>query len=140
MKKLFSSSPLWQNGGLTLIRIIVGLFLIYHGWEVFDAEKMKVYLGWDQFKDSTGVLLAYLGKIAELAGGIMLTIGFLTRIASLIVACTMLYVSVFVGNGKIWYEDQYPFLFVLLALVFFFTGPGRFSVDQVLTGKNNKEV
>lgn len=140
MKKLFSASPLWQSEGLTLIRIIVGLFMVYHGWEVFDEEKMKVYTGWDQFKDSTGVLLAYLGKIAELAGGIMLTIGFLTRIAALIVACTMLYVSVFVGNGKIWYEDQYPFLFVLLALVFFFTGPGRFSVDQVLSGKNNKAV
>ena len=138
MQKLFSSSPLWQNGGLTVIRITVGLFLIYHGWEVFDEEKMKVYLGWDQFKDSTGVLLAYLGKTTELVGGIMLTIGFLTRIAALIIACTMLYVSVFVGNGKIWYEDQYPFLFVLLALVFFFTGPGRYSVDHLLS--RNKKV
>lgn len=139
MKKLFSPFPLWQNSGLTLIRIIVGLFMIYHGWEVFDAEKMKEYITWDSFKGfPSPAFIVYMGKAAELIGGIMLTIGFLTRIASLIVACTMLYVSVFVGNGKIWYEDQYPFLFVLLALVFFFTGPGRFSVDQVLSGKNNK--
>jgi uncharacterized membrane protein YphA (DoxX/SURF4 family) len=47
----------------------------------------------------------------------------------------MLYVSFFVGHGKIWYEDQHPFLFVLLALVFFFYGPGKMSVDQLLFGK-----
>jgi putative oxidoreductase len=141
MQKLFSSSPLWQNGGLAVIRIIVGLFMIYHGREVFDAEKMKEYASWDSFKSfSSPSFMAYLGKAAELVGGIMLTIGFLTRIASLILACTMLYVSVLVGNGKIWYEDQYPFLFVLLAWVFFFTEPGRYSVDRLLSGKNNKAV
>ncbi|MDP9229114.1 MAG: DoxX family protein [Bacteroidota bacterium] len=141
MQKLFSLSPLWQNSGLALIKIIVGLFMVYHGWEVFDAEKMKEYTTWDSFKGfSSPSFMVYMGKSAELVGGIMLSIGFLTRLASLILAGTMLYVSVFVGNGKIWYEDQHSFLFVLLALVFFFTGPGRYSVDQLLSGKNNKEV
>ncbi len=38
----------------------------------------------------------------------------------------------FVGHGKIWYEDQHPFLFVLLAFVFFFIGGGKWSVDYLL--------
>ena len=50
MKKLFSPSPLWPHSGLAFIRIIVGAFMIYHGWEVFDEAKMKAYLDWEAFK------------------------------------------------------------------------------------------
>jgi putative oxidoreductase len=119
-----------------LIRIITGFFLAYHGWEVFDRTKMQVYLDWDQFKDSSGVFMAYLGKGAELVAGILLGLGLLTRLGSLITAGTMLYVSCFVGKGEIWYGDQYPFLFVLLGLIFFFTGPGKYSFDYLLFNKN----
>lgn len=81
-------------------------------------------------------VMVYMGKAAELVSGIMFILGFLTRVASLILICTMLYITFFVGNGKIWYEDQYPFLFALLGLVFFFTGAGKWSMDHVLF-KNN---
>jgi uncharacterized membrane protein YphA (DoxX/SURF4 family) len=43
-----------------------------------------------------------------------------------------------VGDGKIWYEDQHPFLFVLLAAVFFFTGPGKWSIDYLLFNKKQE--
>jgi len=49
----------------------------------------------------------------------------------------MLFIVFFVGYGKFWYEDQHPFLFVLLALIFFFTGPGRWNLDQLIFGRNN---
>jgi uncharacterized membrane protein YphA (DoxX/SURF4 family) len=129
MKYFFSSGPLYQQTGIAIIRIVVGLFLVYHGWEVFDAEKMKGYAQWDQFNNQPATIMVYAGKLAEFIGGIFLTFGFMTRVASLLIAGTMLYISFFVGNGKIWYEDQHPFLFVLLAMVFFFTGPGKWSVD-----------
>ena len=133
MKKLLSPSPLWQDSGLAFIRIIVGSFMIFHGWEVFDAEKMKVYLTWDSFKGfSSPSFMVYMGKIAELIAGILMTIGLFTRPATLVLIFTMLYISFLVGHGKVWYEDQHPFLFVLLGLVFFFTGPGKLSVDQLL--------
>lgn len=133
MKKLLSPSPLWQDSGLAFIRIIVGAFMIFHGWEVFDAEKMKVYLTWDSFKGfSSPSFMVYMGKIAELIAGILMTIGLFTRPATLVLIFTMLYISFLVGHGKVWYEDQHPFLFVLLGLVFFFTGPGKLSVDQLL--------
>ena len=136
MKKIFSPTPLWQNEGIALLRIVTGIFLIYHGWEIFDEEKMKEYVTWDVFKNSTSApLMVYLGKGAELTAGILWVLGLLTRIASLIVACTFIYIAFFIGNGKIWYEDQHPFLFVLLALTFFFTGPGRWSLDNILFKK-----
>ena len=33
MNKFFSPSPIWQENGLALIRILVGSFMIYHGCE-----------------------------------------------------------------------------------------------------------
>ena len=133
MKKLFSPAPLWPDSGLAFIRIIVGGFMVYHGLEIFDEAKMKPYLDWDVFKKfSSPVFVVYFGKVAELIAGIFLTIGLFTRLSSVILIFTMLYIALFVGHGKVWYEDQHPFLFVLLGLVFFFTGPGKLSVDQVL--------
>lgn len=138
MKKiLFSSDAIWTNQILALMRIIVGIFMIYHGWEVFDKTKMNEYAGWDFFKNmSSGTFFAYLGKGAELVGGVMLTLGFMTRIACVILAATMVFVAFIMGQGRIWYEDQYPFLFVLLAIIFFFAGPGSWSVDKAIHSGN----
>src|SRR5687768_11141667 len=134
MKKFFSASALWLHPGLAITRIIVGLFMIYHGWEVFDAEKMKGYLDWDSFKGfSSPSAMVYMGKIAELVGGILFCLGLLTRLAAVMIAVTMLYISFFVGDGRVWYEEQHPFLFVLLAMVFFFCGPGNFSLDKIIS-------
>jgi putative oxidoreductase len=33
------------------------------------------------------------------------------------------------GEGKIFTDSQHPFLFALLAAVFFFNGPGPWSLD-----------
>jgi putative oxidoreductase len=133
MKMLFSPSPLWQAKGISIIRIIAGFFLIYHGWEIFDLPTMNGYLVYDTFKNlSHASFMVYTGKAGELIAGFLLFIGWLTRLASMAIAVTFLYISFFVGHGKIWYEDQHPFLFVLLAFVFFFTGPGKWSVDNLL--------
>ena len=137
MNKFFSPSPLWQTAGLTLVRLTVSYFMIYHGWEIFNAEKMNGYLQWDMFKNSSsGKTVVYIGKAAELTGGIFLFAGLFTRIAAIILIGTMGYISFFVGHGKIWYEDQHPFLFVLLGLVFFFMGGGKWSVDHFLFKKS----
>jgi putative oxidoreductase len=136
MKKFFSTANIMQDNGLFFIRVIVGLFLIYHGLEIFDAAKIKEYAAWDVFKKSSSAsFMVYLGKGAELAGGILLAAGLLTRLACGIIIGTMVYISFFIGNGKIWYEDQYPFLFALLALVFIFTGPGNYSLDKKIFDK-----
>ncbi len=136
MKRFFSAAPLSQPAGLALIRWTVGAFLIYHGWEIFSEAKMNEYLKWDSFKHSTGKLMVYSGKAAELIAGILFVLGLFTRIAALLTIGVMCYITFFLGHGKIWYEDQYPFLFILLALVFIFTGPGNFSLDKLIF--NNK--
>jgi putative oxidoreductase len=138
MKRFFSPLPLWQSNGLALIRIVVGGFLIYHGCEMFDTRAMNEYFKWDMFKGSSlAKLSVYGGKVAELFSGMLLVLGLLTRIACIIVICTLGYIAFFVGNGKIWYEDQYPFLFVVIGVIYIFTGPGSFSLDNVIFKNKN---
>jgi putative oxidoreductase len=125
-----------QPNGIACVRIIVGIFLIYHGWEVFDVAKMKEYATSEMFKHSSWpAFMPYLGKGSEFLSGLLLTTGLFTRIACLIIIGTMLYISFIIGTGKIWMDDQYPFLFALLALVFIFTGPGNFSIDKIIFDK-----
>lgn len=107
--------------------------MAYHGLEIFDQAKINEYAGWDSFKNlSYPLVIVYAGKGAEFIGGMLLAMGLITRIAAVLLAATMLYVSLFVGHGKIWYEDQHPFLFVLLCMVFIFLGPGKWSLDHLL--------
>jgi len=136
MKNFFSPYPLWQTTGLTLVRCAVGAFLIYHGCEIFNEAIINKNLQWDQFKNSSGKLLVYSGKTGELIAGILFVLGLFMRVACLLIIGVMCYITFFLGKGIIWYDDQHPFLFVLLALVFFFTGPGNFSLDKMIFKKS----
>lgn len=141
MKKFLSPYPIALDAGLALVRIVTGYFMIYHGWEVFDKTIMDNYLTWDSFKRfSSPAFMAYLGKGSELVAGLLLLPGLLTRFASVVIIGTMTYVALFVGGGKIWYEDQHPFMFVLLGFVYLFTGGGRYSLDYLLFKKYRRRV
>ena len=81
----------WTDNAIAVVRIIIGVFMIYHGIEIFSEEKMKGYekfLG-DDLKMSNAVLLSYIGKAMELVAGVCLTLGFLTRPASLLMAAAL---------------------------------------------------
>jgi putative oxidoreductase len=140
LKHFFSWKPLWQEAGLTFIRILVGAFMIYHGSEVFSKELMDGYVKWlTDIKFPSPVLLSYLGKGIEFAAGIFFTVGLFTRLAIIPLIITMLIIAFGMGKGKIFYEDQHPFNFVLLFLVTFFAGPGKFSLDYYLFGKKKDQ-
>ena len=132
MHSFFSTTPFYRESILAILRIIIGLLLIYHGYEGFDAPTMKGYLEWDEFKSPLGAFLVYAGKGAEFVAGVLLTLGFLTRVGALICIGTLAYITFFVGHGKFWYEDQHPFMFVLFGVLFFFMGPGKWSLDGLL--------
>ena len=136
MNKFFSSAPLWQSGGLALVRLTVGAFLIYHGSEMFNETIIARYLNWEPFKNPYGKFLVYSGKAGELIAGILLAIGLFTRIACVIMIGVFSYITFFLGKGIIWYDDQHPFLLVLFGLLFFFTGPGNFSFDKMIFKKS----
>lgn len=139
MSILFSSEPLWQKSGLFLLRAVTGLLMAYHGLEVFKPEVMKGYTEWEVIKKLPSPLfMAYLGKGLELVTGICLAAGLFTRVSALFIVINMLFICFKIGGGKFYYEDQHPFLFALLALVFFFTGPVKWGLDLVLFKQRKK--
>ena len=133
---LLSSQPLWRDNGLAVLRIITGMLMTYHGAEIFDRTKMLPYMEWDVIKSLPAPeTMLYIGKGLEFVTGLCFVLGLFTRIAAIIMAIDMLFICFKVGSGKFYYQDQHPFLFAMIALVFFFTGPVKWSLDKRLFNK-----
>lgn len=137
MNIFFSPSPISIDKGIAVMRMIVGALLIYHGIEIFSPETMNEYLKWDMFKESTGKVRVYAGKSSEFVAGVLLFLGLLTRPCAVLIIGTFAFITFFVGQGRFWYEDQHPFMFLLFGLLFLFTGPGAWSVDRILFGERH---
>jgi uncharacterized membrane protein YphA (DoxX/SURF4 family) len=137
MSHFFSPSKgIWYQPGISLVRIVTGLFLVYHGVEVFNPKLMNDYAKWlTDLHFPSPLVMAYIGKSTELIAGCCITIGLFTRLMIWPMIFLMLTICFGMGKGRIFYEDQHPFLFVLIGLIFFFIGPGKFSADQYLFGK-----
>lgn len=135
MKTFLLSSYATLVTGLASVRICVGLLLLYHGVEVFNTAVMAGYLQWETFRDPGAKYFVYMGKVAELVAGLLLTCGLFTRIGGILTLGTFLYITFFVGRGRFWYEDQHPFLFALFGMLFLLTGPGKWSLDTLWMGK-----
>ena len=131
MNQFFLPAPILLTKGIAIIRIFVGLLLVYHGMEIFFPETMNSYLQWDMFKGPYGKLMVYTGKTSEFICGVLLSLGLLTRVAALIMIGNFSYITFFVGEGRFWYEEQHPFMFALFGSLFLFTGPGAWSVDAI---------
>lgn len=133
---LTTNSTYYQRG-VDAVRVITGFLLIYHGWEVFMPEKMKMYAGW--FADKKYPMpefWAYAGKAAELVAGIGFALGIFVRLSAVIsIVAFAGIIFMLGGKGKIFTDDQHPFLFILLSLVFLFTGSGPFSLGNIIRKK-----
>jgi putative oxidoreductase len=128
---ILSPRSLGSGTGLAAIRILVGMLMVYHGKEIFEPEVMAGYQSYDAIKQlPSPVLMVYLGKTLEFVTGLCFVLGIFTRIAALLMAIDLLFICFVVGNGRFYYQDQHPFLFALLALVYFFAGPIKWSLDQ----------
>ncbi len=84
------------------------------------------------------IFFAWMGAFAEAVGGIFLLLGLQTRVASFLIACTML-VAIFLqqwGNGS-W--NMLPAMgFLWVAMFTLVLGSGRFGLDYLITKKMKK--
>jgi putative oxidoreductase len=80
---------------------------------------------------------AWMGAFSEAIGGIMLALGFQTRIAGFLIMCTML-VAMFMQQ---WDEGMWMMLpamgFLWIGIFYMILGSGRFGVDYLFTKKQN---
>jgi uncharacterized membrane protein YphA (DoxX/SURF4 family) len=115
-------SPVVLSIGFAAIRVITGVLMVYHGLEVFDAEKIKGYGQWlTDLNFPAPILMAYLGKGTEFVGGLLLAAGLFTRLAALVLAVTMLIICF--GMGKAAFSQMISTLFCSFCLLPFFSSP-----------------
>lgn len=126
--------PVRVSTGLLIIRVVAGLAFMFHGW-----GKIQNPFGWmGENAPFPGILLA-LAAVAEFGGGFAWIVGFLTPLASFLLACTMAVATwqhaivrgdPFVSAGGASYELAAAYLAVALLLLL--TGPGAFALDRLV--------
>ncbi len=128
-----------QPLGLLGLRLILGAVLIAHGYtKVFGGLHRHVEVvqslhlpGW----------LAYVSAFTEFGGGILLIVGFLTRVVALFVVVDML-VATFGIHFKNGFTGQgnYQFTLALAAIAFslIFSGAGPIAIDWLTGGKGGR--
>lgn len=84
------------------------------------------------------IFFAWMGAFSEGIGGILLILGFQTRVASFLIFCTMI-VAIFMQqiNNGLW--NCLPAMgFLWIGVFYMILGSGRFGIDYLFTKKNKK--
>ncbi|HEX8244892.1 MAG TPA: DoxX family protein [Longimicrobium sp.] len=125
--------------GLLILRVVVGIIFVAHGWQKVSGGLGNVGGMFGQMgvpmPGVTGPLVALL----ELLGGLALIFGLLTRLAALGLAIDMLGAIALVHfkNGFFMQNGGYEFALSLLGacLALMFTGAGAYSLDAAIAGR-----
>jgi len=123
--------PRSTDFALLLLRVVAGLtMLLNHGWgKVMNfgdiSDKFMNFLGL-----GSTVSLALI-VFAEVVCAALITLGFLTRFAALVLAIGM-GVAFFVSHGMKLSNPgsgELALIYLLIAVTLFFSGAGKFSID-----------
>jgi putative oxidoreductase len=112
---------------LSIARIVIGLLFLEHG-----TSKLFDFPHGTMAQPTMGSLIWFQG-IIELVGGVLFILGFQTRIIAFILAGDMA-VAYFMAHAP---KGIYPMLnggdaailYCFVFLIYFVTGPGRWSAD-----------
>lgn len=122
--------------GLTLLRMIVGVVFLAHGYQKLFVYGIGGVAGsFSQIGIPAPHLSAYLATFAELFGGIALLIGLFTRLAAIPVAFTMVVAILQVHLQGGFYAPkgvEYPLTLLAANIALVIAGGGAFALDNVL--------
>lgn len=129
------SKPISIDVAILLLRLWLGAMMMYHGYPKVFANGA----GFVEYLTKSGYpipsVMAALAAGAELFGGALIAIGFLTRPAATLVLTTML-VAGFVAHGADPFSKQeLPLTYAALSLALFLSGSGAFSAESAIANK-----
>ena len=124
--RMFSTYPDERPGtGLLLLRVVVGAVLVVRG--------VSFLADWHDLKFATGVV-----ALMAVVGGVLLLIGYLTRFGAVLVALaslTSIYSSS-LDTNLVFFASKLTAVFaIVIATALLCTGPGAFSIDARLFGR-----
>lgn len=117
-----------------LLRLIFGSLFIFHGYNKIEAYNEILPM----FPDLIGLgskLSFILVIFAEFFCGILVTLGFVTRLSVIPIFITMV-VAYFLAHAKDAFNvKELALVFMLLSIVIFILGSGKFSLDRLVLRK-----
>lgn len=133
---LFKSKPDYINFGLLFYRLALGISMFYHGYLKYVSGEQGLYkvgamLSSLGVPSGFEVILGTIASYAEMVGGILIIIGLFTRIGTLLVVGTLAVATILNLNGNFFSWD-YPSQMAFGAIMLFFAGAGRYSLDKAL--------
>lgn len=144
MDFLFGTSASRSNAGLTLLRIVTGVVFLVHGYQkVFGMGLSGVAGAFAQMGAPLPSLTGPLFGVCEVAFGICVILGLLTRIGALwfILDISGAILLVHVKNG--WSGQggmEFPVLLLAASIALFFAGPGALAMDNRIAARRAPAV
>ncbi len=125
-----------QAKWLALLRVTLGLIIFFKGlFFVMNTAELQTMIA-NSASDLYAVLLVHLVASAHLVGGVLITLGLITRVAVLFQIPILMGAIIFVNSSKGFYSmgSELGLSILVLALLLFFLvfGSGRYSVDEVM--------
>jgi putative oxidoreductase len=137
MKKLFTTDTKSPANDLALLtgRVAIAALMLVHG-----LPKMEMLFSGDliQFPPVFGMsaeLSLALTVFAEVFCSILILVGFGTRLATIPLIITMLVATLLIHGADVFAKKELALLYLLVYVILFFTGSGKYSVDQLLQPK-----
>ena len=123
--------PLHTDLGILFLRLLFGGMFMYIGYLKFSSYDQMLTM----FGDPIGIgtkLSVILVIFAELFCGFFVAVGFLTRLTVIPILITMIVVFFIAHEKDAFIMKQLPFVYLILCVVIFILGSGRFSLDRLL--------
>ncbi|RDY61456.1 DoxX family protein [Flagellimonas nanhaiensis] len=115
--------------GLALLRILPSVFMLTHGY----PKLLKLINGDTEFINPLGIGEAptlFLAIIGEFICPLLIIIGFKTRWAAIPSAITMFVAAFMVHSADPFGTKEKALLFLVIFVVIFLLGPGKYSADR----------
>lgn len=130
---------------ITALRIVLGFLFAAHGWQKFNEWTIAgTQAAFSEMGIPAAEVAAPVIAGLELAGGIALILGVLTRVVAALLAVDMLGALFLVHAAAGVYADKGGYELVLLlgaaAFALALTGAGRVSVDRALFGRSQSKL
>jgi putative oxidoreductase len=132
-----------KDFGLTLLRAMVGIVFVAHGYQKFFVWGIGGVTGaFAQMGIPAPHVSAYLAASAEFFGGLFLLLGLLTRLAAIPVAITMIVAILQVHLKGGFFAPQgveYPLTLLVANIALIVAGGGALALDNVIFRHSRKQ-
>lgn len=126
--------------GLLLLRIGIGLGLIYHGSGKLFGDMAGFVEGVARMGFPLPALFAWAAALSEFLGGIGILLGLFTRSAAIFVGCTMFTAAFIRHADDPFSHKEKALLYLLVALAFLIMGSGRISIDSWIRSRGSERT